>query len=872
MSDRLRFDLNLKVPNSALPLGAIAQASQKTAADLANKYPQNELWEITVAHPGAKYTVRNALGRVMSKVQAVGPAASRLKVGQLAIVGYYDRDRQKPYIKAVACYVSATVPLSPMLGLWTCPEGLPWLPNSAASAEPQIKLSTSGDPGLLMFFERSEDSSGFGALGRDSLGLLLFSMGPAATPTDTILAVMYPVYPTSLDLSSSHVLIHEKALVGTPLDPITVPIDSTRSASDLSDRWRGYFFLHQISEIDVIYIVAFESGIRALRRSAPLDVVSSEWVSDVTKDHQAGNVAAAEQFLISCNYSGLQISSDTIVPGGAKVQAYVRNDALAYQPLPALDLSALWPALTGSVAGFRYTWKMIFEVANQSGSPSTRWPYLRTDKRQEWWLWVNGRNNPTPRWMLLAMDAKTAVASTVIDWNPDYTWKFLYPGLVTAETARLTEEALESQAGEGIYITNPYYTIKTTIAYNVPGSPEAPGVEPPYDEDHEEELTLDVSGYLNGTHYTGNVLQAAGSFKPNTPVDDADRFFSAPLSGQPSGVINASNLYFSVVFEPQRYVSGLQAVDNVPQVGDDPLYENEEKWLYFGEKTYFEIGGYYLWWLDRIAGGDGGQKESRFFNPTFYITIDPVNDPRGTYNPCYPGTPCHTPLGDSLLGPLNQIALRHYSLKQHGEYTWEMRHRTWLLVVDTENRKLKFKADISRYYVDGPLNGFASRASTPQKLDVYSWLPAGADFIWVLRQDYIDVTPDGDGVQTTGAKEIVLDLYRVNSDSLTLLGTLNLHPTFDVPDRSATFQGTPYMMAGVDSEGRPYAHIWSEWDLSGTKVATAEALWDGSALSLTGETWDGHDIPRPSVATNSVHHNGKLYWPYGILLFDKSST
>ncbi len=864
---RIEVDLPEEDEDPFDPQGA-SRAIGAGMGKLGTEYPAYELWQIESKAGPSRYNLIRPNGEKLRSRLAIGRGSNRLQNGQIVQVIYYKRDRRQAYILCGMGFAEwQDTKLGPLLGLWVCPEGLPWLPHSAAGTEPQIKLSTAGDPGFTMFLDRSE-GGGFLLAGRDSLGLLLFSMGPAAAPIDTILAVMYPVYPTYSDLNSTHVLIHEKALGGTALGPITVPINSTRSGSDNSDRWRGYFFVHQVSEIDVVYVVAFESGIRALRRSAPLEVVSSEWVGDETKDHHSGNVAAAEEFLLECSYSGLKIESDTIVPGGTKVQAYVRNEALAYQPLPALDLSALWPSLTGSVAGYRYTWKQIFEVANQGASPSSRWPYLRTDKRQEWWLWVNGRNNPTPRFLVLAMNAATAAASTVLDWSPDYAWKFLYPGLVTSETARLTEEAAESQAGEGIPITNPYYTIKTTVGYNVPADPIG---EPPHDEEHEEELTLDVGGLLNGTQYTGNILQSPGSFKAATAVDDEDRFFTAPLgSQQPTGVLNAANTqYYTVVYEPQRYVYGLVAVDNIPQVGDDPHYENEDRWLYFGEQTYFETNGYYLWWLTRIQGGDGGQKESLFFNPTLYMTTDPVNDPRGNYNPCYPGTPCFTPLGDALLGPVTNISRRNYSLKQHGEYAWEMRHRTWLLVCDTATNRLKFKQDISRYYVDGPLNGFASRVATPQKLNVYSWLPAGANYIWVLREDYFDTTPNEDGDQTTGGKDVVLDLYRVNSSSLTLLGTLNLHPAFDVPDRSATFQGTPYMMVGVNSDGKPYAHIWSEWDLSGTKVATSEVLWNGSALALTGETWDGHDIPRPAVATNSVHHNGKLYWPFGIILFEK---
>lgn len=138
MSD-IRAELNLKIPDSGLPLDAIARAAQQAAAALAGKYPQSELWEITIAHAGSRYTVRNALGRVMAKVQAVGPAASRLKVGQLAMVGYYDRERQKPYIKAPGGSANWGPPALPTPGIWDQTWANFYRPNAGGDclADPQ---------------------------------------------------------------------------------------------------------------------------------------------------------------------------------------------------------------------------------------------------------------------------------------------------------------------------------------------------------------------------------------------------------------------------------------------------------------------------------------------------------------------------------------------------------------------------------------------------------------------------------------------------------------------------------------------------------------------------------------------------------------
>lgn len=84
----------------AMDMGAVANATRASAAVLESVYPQSELWEITDTWDRSRYSVINALGETKSKVQAVGPAANRLKIGQVVVVGYYDRNRRKPYIKA----------------------------------------------------------------------------------------------------------------------------------------------------------------------------------------------------------------------------------------------------------------------------------------------------------------------------------------------------------------------------------------------------------------------------------------------------------------------------------------------------------------------------------------------------------------------------------------------------------------------------------------------------------------------------------------------------------------------------------------------------------------------------------------------------
>jgi len=101
----IRVQNRLLLPQrQALDLAAVAKTM--ASVDLSGLYPQNELWEITVVRGQSRYDVRNAVGGKMAKVPAVGPAANRLVVGQVAVVGYYDRDRRRPYIKAAGGFAN----------------------------------------------------------------------------------------------------------------------------------------------------------------------------------------------------------------------------------------------------------------------------------------------------------------------------------------------------------------------------------------------------------------------------------------------------------------------------------------------------------------------------------------------------------------------------------------------------------------------------------------------------------------------------------------------------------------------------------------------------------------------------------------------
>ena len=64
--------------------------------------PEFELWTISKNYQNGKFDVEKS-GRTMRLVSALNPKAkSFLRVGDVVLVGFYQRDRQRPYIKADA--------------------------------------------------------------------------------------------------------------------------------------------------------------------------------------------------------------------------------------------------------------------------------------------------------------------------------------------------------------------------------------------------------------------------------------------------------------------------------------------------------------------------------------------------------------------------------------------------------------------------------------------------------------------------------------------------------------------------------------------------------------------------------------------------
>lgn len=230
-----------------------------------------------------------------------------------------------------------------------------------------------------------------------------------------------------------------------------------------------------------------------------------------------------------------------------------------------------------------------------------------------------------------------------------------------------------------------------------------------------------------------------------------------------------------------------------------------------------------------------------------------------------------------MVGEFNPVAYRNYSLKQHGEYTYQMRHRTQLTICNPD-KSLRYRQDISKYYVDGGADGYTSRYKSPQLLNVWQWLPTsagGVDFLWVLRQDYLSLgslLDDGDNCVDC-SQEPAIELWQVGTESATLLHRMALHPTTDTEAdwTDGSLLHPPYMLHGVDASGRPYATIWTEWvGPSGEQghLITEVLFTPGDPSTLTrSEKWGTGTKPANQPisveARNAVHHSGKLYWIEG---------
>lgn len=162
MSD-IRIQNRLLLPQrQALDLAAVAKTM--AGVDLSGLYPQNELWEITVVRGQSRYDVRNAVGAKMSRVPAVGPAANRLQVGQVAIVGYYERDRRRPYIKAAGGFANWEQ-VQILLGIWQQAEGNCYLSQSGqVNIFPVPTLSGAGQALFFSLGLNSEEETGMAQL------------------------------------------------------------------------------------------------------------------------------------------------------------------------------------------------------------------------------------------------------------------------------------------------------------------------------------------------------------------------------------------------------------------------------------------------------------------------------------------------------------------------------------------------------------------------------------------------------------------------------------------------------------------------------------------------------------------------------------
>lgn len=687
----------------------------------------------------------------------------------------------------------------------------------------------------------------------------------------------------------------------------------------------GYLFLHQLENDEVFITIVCDEKIICYRPSPGESNSCTWKTGTSRLPTRSMCVGVAEEYLFEGSYLGVlqNEGGSSFISGGVTLEIYKRTGT-QYEHSFSVDLLPVLPGniLAASTSGNPDAGVFpvgildalpdydIPEDPEESPQPqegtawqnqilNTRWPVLSFNQRKEVWMWVNMLADPMPHFVTIAVELSTGVATVVDDFVPNLSWKFLYSNVV--------EKSLDDAVAAGNFCKDitPTYTAENglgvsgtcTIGLDGHGSNIAGTIVVHRDIEILENLdadppqaasTVDRSvaynylGGVTGRTYSGVIPQTP--FVNTADYNSQDRFFTAPshaLRGpdavnmpetsaqSPSGVINGSGIYVSVCFEPQHYVTNLATVDDVPQElrnWDDPIaYDNFYTLMTSNSvNESYPAATDYLWSINKRGrtigeGGDGtGLPAFPLADP--YLTLsapakpeDFVGNPPpyGEYNP---------EIGNAY-ELLDKIYYKIYAIRSHMEYVYGIWHRTMINVLDARTKTLKYRYDISQYLVDGPLNGYAARNPTPQKLMVWFAQTVGEDHLWVLRQRYVNTTPDGAGNQTTGDIHPYLELYHIGETELTLLSRLMIYPTGQEGQSLQEAYWRPHMTVGT-KDGKPYATIYTTWD----QQLITEVTWTGSVLT-SHEIWNpGDEYPNNAQARTAVQHDKNLYFfksPFG---------
>jgi hypothetical protein len=467
----------------------------------------------------------------------------------------------------------------------------------------------------------------------------------------------------------------------------------------------------------------------------------------------------------------------------------------------------------------------------------------------------------------------------------------LFSALVSQRDSEHTAAATASRdivvAEIGGYVDYPNSTFPGGIHSNpgvervqlfVTSDPGDPGADPPIPA---QDFYVDYIRYgaITGSVYSGTIPQSPG-IDTGYADPSLERFY--PAVDGPSGVFSEAGAYFQICFEPQHYVNGVTPTNDVnPAIA---TFENGAYTQYGPTVTHYSnlvLNKYRerpVWPYDSGDGlgyGDGhGMPPVRL--PTPYLARREFTitnyDVWGGY-----WVAADDLLGNVDLGPQPDMAQSFYATNQHGEYTYESRWRTWLSCFGPD-KTLRFRKDISRYYIDGPAGDFPSRLQSPLMLGIRQWL-ANGDHLWILRDDYPDKEP-GDDIQGL-TTDLHIELYLVGSSDATLLCRTRIHPFEDTENNYVEDGTSARMMVGVNAENKPYATVWSTWnysDRAGHHIA--ELLFSGGSFTQS-EKWSNNiwyeskpaGQPIAIEAANAVHHGGKLYWiDGGTTVMSKSSS
>lgn len=902
---RIKTEITLA---SGIDLSAVARHVAGAGAGMAQAYPEFELWETTRACGGARYDIRDAYGRKKRAVQAIGAGGNRIPVPSIVQVGYYDRARKRPYIIGVAGSAGWGKPAAPLLGVWPCPEGAPWLSYGAASPQPLLALG--GSAILSEALERYQFGSGtFDYASQKTLtdptGLVRYTVGK-----EDFLAVCWGRYLVASERRGKMGLRVRNLTTASWADTIFSSRQIARLPGPVfgfhpSRREGQLFHCQHPADPSKAFLFAVHPGSATKISGDPGPTGNSfsvlahgqatehvfEFTANAVLDRpdpgpdpetgkvwapveRSGSVAVAAMCLLECYWtSWLKADEDDPVEADysdssrAKIHLYkVHPDTFELtsftKELREVLVAAL-PTLSeilacGIIAPYQlsvYDSEADTESALTAGYQlqlaSTRWPFHPDRNSFQLQLGVKIKQSGihTPR--ALSAEIRLEDGTIALLGNPrapEQTIEEPYSGFLTDEQTRL--EGLVTPYIEGSYGYSFFAASTGQLIYF-------------------QSFVTDACEPLEGYGDTENYPDQAQFFwRYQLAIANASEQFwaglatarmaltaAAPVAGEivqfplPTQIGFDANLYF----DPSRLPVIEHAGRNFGQtpagvVAGGKTFTCEARPQRVATALTFYTN-------DEEYAGErpSGVEESKAW-PT-YDDWDPDHQISDwfRYSPCWVAIP--------------ELPTKvHGTVPMQAEYgSLEIYFRSWLVITDGSTVT---GFDIScRFQLSDTTPRFDSYSAA---FNIFQWSVRGT-VIFILRLWPSDWTgPDStysDLSEVLGKLEPHLEVRSVSSPT-TVLARRRLRPSADTEGAwSPVHNYPPHMLTNENDAGRTWVHVWTEWSEPGEanpRHATARCVWTGSALSVSDQVTEAIAKPsgRPSLleSTVAVAADKRIYW------------